>query len=45
MGAPTSFIMSEIYLQFTENTKTYDILRYSKVEGYFRYLDDILLVQ
>jgi hypothetical protein len=34
MGAPTSSIMSEIYLQFIENTKIYDILRYSKVEGY-----------
>jgi hypothetical protein len=44
MGAPTSSILAEIYLQFIENTKIYDILRYSKVEGYFRYVDDILLV-
>jgi len=44
MGAPTSSIMSEIYLQFIENTKIYDILRYSKVEEYLRYVDDILLV-
>ena len=44
MGAPTSSILSEIYLQFTENTKIYDILRHSKVQGYFRYVDDILLV-
>jgi len=42
MGAPTSSITSKIYLQFIENTKIYDILWYSKVEGYFRYVDDIL---
>ena len=28
MGASTSSIMSEIYLQFIENTNIYDILRY-----------------
>ena len=44
MGAPTSSIMSEIYLQPIESTKNYDILRNSKTEGYFRYVDDILLV-
>jgi len=44
MGAPTSFMLSEIYLQSIENTKMYDILQHSKVEGYFRYVDDILLV-
>ena len=27
MGAPTSSVLSEIYLQFTENTKIIDILR------------------
>jgi len=34
MGAPTLSVMSVIYLQFIENTKIYDILRNSKVEGY-----------
>jgi hypothetical protein len=43
-GAPTSSIMSEVYLQFIENTKIYDILQHSKVEGYFGYVDDILVV-
>jgi hypothetical protein len=43
-GPPTSSIMSEIYLQLIENTKIYDILRNSKVEGYFRHVDDIFLV-
>jgi len=44
MGAPTSSIFSEIYLQFLENTKIYDILQKTRVEGYFRYVDDILIV-
>jgi len=42
MGAPTSSALSEIYLQFMENTKIFDILCRSKVEGYYRYVDDII---
>ena len=30
MGAPTSSALSEIYLQFMENTKIFDILRRSE---------------
>jgi hypothetical protein len=30
-------------MQFMENTTIYDILRDSKIEGYFRYVDDILI--
>jgi hypothetical protein len=41
MGAPTSSILSEIYIQYTT---IYDILRDSKLEGYFRYVDDILII-
>jgi len=44
MGAPTSSILSEIYLQFLENTKIFDILKDKKVTGYFRYMDDILII-
>jgi len=44
MGAPASSILSEIYLQYTENTKIYDILRNSRVERYFKYVYDALLV-
>jgi hypothetical protein len=44
MGAPTSSIFSEIFIQFLENTKIYDILNQSKIIGYFRYVDDILLI-
>lgn len=44
MGAPTSCIFSEIYLQFLENTKIYDFLIKHRIIGYFRYVDDILIV-
>ena len=44
MGAPTSSILSEIYLQHLENTPIFNILRNSGIEGYFRYVDDILLI-
>jgi hypothetical protein len=44
MGAPTSSILSEIDLQHLENTKIFDILRNSRVEGYFRCVDDVLLM-
>jgi hypothetical protein len=43
MGAPTSSILSEIYLQYMENTKIFYILRNSRIEGYYRYVDDILI--
>ena len=35
MDAPTSSILSEIYLQYLEKTKIYDILKEARVEGYF----------
>jgi len=41
MEAPTSSILSEVYLQYMENTTTYELLIKHKVEGYFRYVDDI----
>ena len=43
MGAPTYSIFSEICLQYMENTLIYDVLRETRVEGYFRYVDDILI--
>ena len=43
-GAHNFSIFSEIYLQYMENTMIYDVLQKSKVEGYFRYVDDILIV-
>jgi hypothetical protein len=44
MGAPTSALFAEIYLQHLENTKIYDIQLTSKIVGYFRYVDDILIL-
>jgi hypothetical protein len=43
VGAPTSFF-SEIYLQYLENRKIFGILVKPRIIGYFRYVDDILLV-
>ena len=44
MGTPTSAILSEIYLQFLENNVIYNILKTHKITGYFRYVDDILII-
>ena len=44
MGAPTSSILSDFYLLFLDNTKIFDILKEEKIIGYFRYVDDILII-
>jgi hypothetical protein len=44
MGAPASSIFSELYLQYIEHTALYDILIHNCILGYFRYVDDILLI-
>jgi len=44
MGAPTSSILSEVYLQHMENTTILELLKKHRIEGYFRYVDDILIV-
>jgi len=44
MGAPSSSILSEVYLQHMENTKALSILTKPGIEGNFRYVDDILLI-
>ena len=44
MGAPTSSIFSEFYLQHHENSRIYDLLRNHNIAGYFRYVDDILII-
>jgi hypothetical protein len=44
MCAPTSAIFSEIYLHYIEHTSIFDILTQNNIHGYFRYVDDILLV-
>ena len=44
MGAPTSSVFSEIYLQYIEHTEICDILLKHQVETYFRCVDDILML-
>jgi hypothetical protein len=44
MGAPSSSILSEIYLQFIEHNEILKILSDHKIVGYSRYVDDILLL-
>jgi len=44
MGAPTSSIFSEIFLQHMENTTIYKILTQNHIIGYFRYVEDILII-
>jgi hypothetical protein len=44
MEAPTSSIFSELYLQSLENSTIYNLLLNHNILGYFRYVDDILIV-
>jgi hypothetical protein len=44
MGAPTSALFSEIYLQKVEHTKILSILNNNNICNYFRYVDDILII-
>jgi hypothetical protein len=44
MGAPSSGILSEIFLQKLENTKPIDIANELQLITYHRYVDDILIV-
>jgi hypothetical protein len=44
MGAPTSSILSEIFIQYLEHTALYEILLRHHIIGYYRYVDDLLLV-
>jgi len=44
MGAPSSSTLSEDYLQHLEHKTLYKILLTHNILGYFRYVDDILIV-
>jgi hypothetical protein len=44
MGAPSSSIFPGFYLQYLENSRIYDLLPTHNIAGYFRYVDDILIV-
>jgi hypothetical protein len=42
MGAPTSAILAEIFIQHMEHIYLYPILRKQKTFAYYRYVDDII---
>jgi hypothetical protein len=44
MGAPTSSVLSKIYLQYLEHTTIFDAPIQQNITGYYRYVDDILLI-
>jgi hypothetical protein len=44
MGARTSSIFSEIYMQYLEHKEIFYILNKQKLVGNFRYVDDVLIV-
>jgi hypothetical protein len=44
MGAPSSAILSEVFLQYIEEIFITDILIQNKIIGYFHYVDDTLII-
>ena len=44
MGSPTSSILSEVYIQHMEGTTIPMILSKHSIKGYYRYVDDMLIV-
>jgi hypothetical protein len=44
MGAPTSTMLLEVYVQNLEHTSIADILNKHQIIDYYRYVDDILVV-
>jgi hypothetical protein len=44
MGAPTSSILAETYIQHIEHTQIYPILVQQQIIAYYRYFDDILII-
>jgi hypothetical protein len=44
MGAPTSSILAETYIQHMEHTQKYPILIQQQIIAYFSYVDDVLII-
>jgi hypothetical protein len=44
MGAPTSGLLAEFFLQNLENAHIPTLTKKHKIAGYFRYVDDILII-
>jgi hypothetical protein len=43
MGAPTSTVLPEIFIQYLEHTKIVKILNEHQIVYYYVYLDDIII--
>jgi hypothetical protein len=44
MGAPSSGLIAEIFLQHTENTHLASLAHKHKIVNYIRYVDDVLMI-
>jgi hypothetical protein len=44
MGAPSSSVLSELYLQFLEHNEILKIISDHKIINYARYVDDIIII-
>jgi hypothetical protein len=44
MGAPTSAILAEIFIQYLEYNNILNILQEHNILDYYRYVDDILML-
>jgi hypothetical protein len=44
MGAPTSAILTETFIQHMEHKYLYPILKTQQIIAYYRYVDDILII-
>jgi hypothetical protein len=44
MGAPSSAVLSEVHLQHLEHTEIIKIITQHNILGYFRHVDDILMI-
>jgi hypothetical protein len=44
MGAPTSAILAETFIQHMEHEHLYPILITHEIIGYYRYFDDIFII-
>jgi hypothetical protein len=44
MGAPTSAILAEIFIQYIEHKHLYPIVKTQEIITYYRYVDDVLII-
>jgi ribosomal protein S17E len=44
VGALTSAILAKVYIQYMEHKQLYPVLMNHEIIGYFRYIDEILII-